>query len=96
MLAANAALRKEIVPKPVPVPPEEQARRSSRKLSRRPRWQTAGWAWLLERVFGVDGFRCPRCRGPLRLRCVVINPPATLKILSGLARSRAPPGGLRP
>jgi len=30
VLAANAALRKEIVPKPVPVPPEEQARRSSR------------------------------------------------------------------
>ena len=45
-----------------------------------------------ERVFRVDGFACPGCGGPLALRCVVVNPPATRRILDGLRRATGPPG----
>ena len=44
---------------------------------------------LVERL--VDGFACPGCGGPLALRCVVVNPPATRRILDGLRRATGPP-----
>lgn len=91
VLAANAAWRAEVVPKPPAPTREEKLARKGRKLARKPRWQGLGWADLLERVFGVDAFRCSRCGGRLSLRCVVINPPATTRILRGLFGSRAPP-----
>ncbi len=50
------------------------------------------WSDLLERVFRVDGFACPGCGGPLTLRCMVLNPPATRRILDGLRRATGPPG----
>ncbi len=67
----------------------------SGRLTRRPvgrsRW--VSWRRLLWRVFAVDGFACPRCGEGMRVRGVVL-PPATLTVLSGLARSaRGPPGG---
>jgi hypothetical protein len=31
------------------------------------------------------------CGGPLTLRCVVVNPPATRRILDGLRRATGPP-----
>lgn len=46
----------------------------------------------MERVFRVDGFACPGCGGPLALRCVVLNPRATRRILDGLRRATGPPG----
>jgi hypothetical protein len=33
----------------------------------RPRPDRAAWSSLLHRVFGVDGFACPTCRGPMVL-----------------------------
>ena len=45
----------------------------------------------LEQVFRVDGFACPGCGGPLMLRCVVVRPPATRRILDGLRRATDPP-----
>ncbi len=80
-----------MVPKATPLTLKERLARKRRKLARRPRWQGYGWADLLQRVFGVDAFRCAHCGGRLRLRCVVINPPATTRILRALAPSRAPP-----
>lgn len=51
------------------------------------------WAALLERVFGVNGFACPRCDGQMQLRGVVIGRPATTKVLAGLRMAaRGPPG----
>ena len=91
VLAANAGWRAEVVPKPPAPTREEKLARKRRKLARKPRWQGLGWADLLERVFGVDAFRCARCGGRLSLRCMVINPPATTRILRGLFGSRAPP-----
>jgi hypothetical protein len=79
VLAANAAWRAEVVPRP-----------------RHPRMRLAGerpsWHDLLERVFRVDGFACPGCGGALALRCVVVNPRATRRILDGLRRATGPPG----
>ena len=45
---------------------------------------------LVERLF--DGFACPGRGVPLTLRCVVVNPPATRRILDGLRRATGPPG----
>ena len=50
------------------------------------------WSELLERVFGVNAFACPGCGGALTLRCVVVNPPATRRILDGLRRATGPRG----
>ena len=50
------------------------------------------WSYLLERVFRVDGFAGPGCGGALALRCMVLNPRATRRILDGLRRATGPPG----
>ena len=60
-------------------------------LTREPTRDTPGWADLLLRVFGEDVLVCRHCRGPLSLRAVGVYPPATTRILDGLARARAPP-----
>ena len=96
VLAANAAWRAEVVPSPPPESPEAAKARRAKRLTRHPRMRLAGerpsWSDLLERVFRVDGFACPGCGGPLALRCVVVNPPATRCILDGLRRATGPPG----
>ena len=91
VLAAHSAWRAEVVPRPPAQTRAERAARRRRKLARRPRGDAPGWAEWLHRVFGIDGFRCDRCGGRLTLRCVVIYPPATTRILRGLVRGRAPP-----
>ena len=52
---------------------------------------------LLWRVFSVNGFACPLCGERMKVRAVVIWPPATTTILDCLsaARSRGPPALLR-
>jgi hypothetical protein len=96
VLAANAAWRAEVVPRPPAENPNEAKARRAKRLTRWPRMRLAGerpsWSDLLERVFRVDGFACPGCGGPLALRCVVLNPPATRRILDGLRRATGPPG----
>ena len=96
VVAANAAWRAEVVPSPPPETPDEAKARRAKRLTRHPRMRLAGerpsWSDLLERVFRVDGFACPGCGGPLTLRCVVVNPPATRRILDGLRRATGPPG----
>ena len=79
---------REVVPPPPLLSRKERSRRRRRKLTRRPRGPGLGWAALLDRVFGHDLFRCKRCHGPMRLRAVVVNPPASTRIL---ARAPAPP-----
>jgi hypothetical protein len=96
VLAANAAWRAEVVPSPPPETPEAAKARRAKRLTRHPRMRLAGerpsWSDLLERVFRVHGFACPGCGGPLTLRCVVVNPAATRRILDGLRRATGPPG----
>ena len=94
LFAGRSAWRSAVVPRPSPDRPGDAEARAAKKLARKVRVRISsrhlGWAELLAREFQVDGWRCPRCAGLLRLRCVVVRPPATLRILRGLA-SRAPP-----
>jgi hypothetical protein len=71
----------------------DRERRQKRKLARVPARspRTPGWADLLARVFQIDILACPRCNKPMQLRCIVIHPPATTRILRGLGAPRAPP-----
>ena len=58
------------------------------------RWGSAGgygWAELLKRVFGVNGWECPDCGKRMRLRTVVEGSPAALTITKSLLRSTGPP-----
>jgi hypothetical protein len=95
VLAANAAWRKEVIPKPKAEPAEAACARRSKRLTRTPRVRLEGerpsWSDRLLRVFGVDGYRCPGCGGRLVLRSMVVNPPATTKILRGLEKAQGPP-----
>ena len=50
-----------------------------------------GWAELLKRVFGVDGWQCPACGKRMRLRTVVEGTPAASTITRSLLRSTGPP-----
>ena len=98
VLAGNAAWRKEVIPAPKAETPQaveaRRASRLSRKLRGKVERERAGWAELLERVFGVHGYRCPQCAGPLVLRTIVLHPQTTRKILKGLERARGPPPGV--
>jgi hypothetical protein len=51
-----------------------------------------GWAELLQRVFGVDALRCPRCGSTMRLVAAIEDPDIARKILECLKLpARAPP-----
>ena len=74
---------------PRPLVPESHRRRPRR-------WRT--WSQLLWRVFGLDGWLCPHCTKPMKLRTVVIGPPATIRVIDGLERAAragpAPPAAV--
>lgn len=93
VFAANSAWRSEVVPKPPKVSAPGKKRRQGRRLSRKPAAspRTPGWAYLLARVFKIDAFQCPHCGKPMELRCVVVRPPASTRVLRGLGAPRAPP-----
>jgi hypothetical protein len=95
VLAGNASLRDEVVPKPPAESASAAQLRRSERLTRRARLRVEGerasWSELLRRVFGVDAYRCPGCGGRLALRTLMVNPPATTKILRALERAQGPP-----
>jgi hypothetical protein len=70
VLAANARLRRKVVPKPRKARSE---RKRVQEAAPRPRPDRAVWSSLLHRVFRVDGFACPTCRGPMVLHTVVVG-----------------------
>ncbi len=50
------------------------------------------WAELLQRVFGVDALRCPRCGSTMRILAAIEDPDIARKILECLdLPARAPP-----
>jgi len=102
VFAANAAWREEVVVDPAELARRREADAASRadrtlarrkRRSARRRWSSwCPWSDLLERVFGHRGLNCPSCGRTMRLRAVVVGPPATTRILAGLARfARGPP-----
>jgi hypothetical protein len=89
VVAPRPKLRSLLVPRRPPRAKTKRLVRRERRAKRRGRWEP--WAELLRRVFGGDGFRCPHCSGLLRLRTVVVGPPATTAILRDLALGSAVP-----
>jgi hypothetical protein len=99
ILAGNAAWRPEVVPK---VPTSTEAARAERaalrlvkaedrKATSERAEQALCWAELLRRVFRVEGWQCPHCAKPMKLRSIVIREPATTRVLSGLLKATGPP-----
>ena len=99
VLAGNAALRAEVVPKvPTSTEAEREARAALKRVKAESRRETTAraeerrcWAELLKRVFEVDGWACPHCNKPMKLRSIVIREPATTQVVSGLLRATGPP-----
>lgn len=99
VLAPNAAWRADIIPKPEE---KKKEHRMKRLLSerRREKFKSEGekggrdrrksWSELLWRVFGEEGWTCPRCGKEMLLRCVVQQNAVAHKILQGLG-GRGPP-----
>jgi hypothetical protein len=48
------------------------------------------WAVLLQRTYGVDAFRCPRCTSPMRVMSTLVEPFVVQKILAHLGLPTAP------
>ena len=91
VLASRSRLRGRVRPKApkARTRPASVGRRLSKRGRGRSRWRS--WSALLWRVFGVNGFACPKCGEAMTLRTVVL-PPATLRVLASLGRSaRGPP-----
>jgi hypothetical protein len=86
VLAPHHRWRAEVVPKP---PRPKAARERLSRGKGNPRW--LAWSELLWRVFRVDGWACPLCARPMRLRAVVDDPSATVRILDAFRRGRDPP-----
>ena len=99
VLAGNAALRADVVPRVATSTEAQREARAALKLVKaEDRRETTAraeerrcWAELLKRVFEVNGWACPHCNKPMALRSIVIREPATTKVVSGLLRSTGPP-----
>jgi hypothetical protein len=76
VLASRSSWRRAVIPK-API------RESNGSLSRgnghpcQTSERRFRWGDLLKRVFGVDSWSCPTCFGRMKLRAVIIYPPAT-------------------
>ena len=90
VFGGNHRWRREVIPPPPRTP------RDRRPLSRGPTKRATNpdrstWAELLKRVFGKDGWACEVCAKPMTLRALVVNPPATTRIVRGLHVATGPP-----
>jgi hypothetical protein len=88
ILAPGASQRDRVVPgdarEPSPEPPSDSDPRGRARRMR--------WASLLQRVFEVDGLRCPHCGSTLRLIAAIEDPAVARQILECLKLpARAPP-----
>lgn len=73
-----------------PVQSQSDSERPREDSETRPR--RLGWAALLQRVFGLDALRCPRCGATLRLIAAIEDPAVAQRILECIGLpARAPP-----
>ena len=92
LFAPRSKWRSKVLPQYRKEAREERKRKMHRKLvkgdsePRENNW--VSWAYLLRRVFGVDGFSCPNCSKTMRVRNVLLGGSLTKKILRGLSRHR--------
>ncbi len=93
VLAPNAKLRAQVVPKPSPeAAPVGHAAVSEQNGSHRP--GRPSWVQLLKRVFDLDLAHCPNCGGELTIIAAILDRPVIEKILTHLGlQARPPPQG---
>ena len=48
------------------------------------------WALLLQRTYGVDALRCPKCTGRMRAMATLVEPATVKKILAHLGLPTEP------
>ncbi len=91
VLATNARLRAQVVPKPSPeVAPVTQAAVSEENDT--PRTVRPNWVRLLKRVFDLDLVHCPNCSGKLTIiAAAILESPVIEKILTHLGLQARPP-----
>ena len=97
VLAAHAAMRREVVPKgdEPDRPPAPPAGIELGPLSKKPKASIGHtqmtWAQILWRVFEVSGWHCSVCGEKMHLRHVMEGGPTTKSVLAGLMKAAAPP-----
>ena len=98
VLAGNAALRAEVVPRVATSTQAQQDARAALKLSKqeckrsRRAEEALCWVKLLQKIFKVNGWECPHCQQPMALRTLVRGPTTTFtRILTGLEKATGPP-----
>ena len=90
VLAPNAKLRSQVVPKLAEDKPNETTA-DEEFLLPKPK-QYISWARLLKRVFNIDIETCPHCQGKMKIIAAIEDPPTIVKILNHLGLpARAPP-----
>ena len=97
VLAAHAAMRREVVPKgdEPDRPPAPPTGIELGPLSKKPKASIGHtqmtWAQILWRVFEVSGWHCSVCGEKMHLRHVMEGGPTTKSVLAGLMKAAAPP-----
>ncbi len=90
VLAPNAKLRAQVVPKPSPeTAPVRQADVSEQNGSHRS--VPPSWVRLLKRVFDLDLAHCPNCGGEFTIIAAILERPVIEKILAYLGLQARPP-----
>ena len=82
MLAPNAKIRSQVVPKKKEEPDPKSETPKSKRIS---------WAKLLKRVFSIDMENCTQCGGKLELVAAIMETKAVEKILKHVGRPYKPP-----
>jgi len=99
LLAPAARDRSRVVPAPQlvddgPRDDEQEAivlANEDDERRRRPTVRKLLWAALLQRVFGIDALRCPKCDGRMRVIATIIEAKVVKAILDALGLESAPP-----
>ena len=69
---------------------EKMANKLSKGEGGSTKYHLTSWAYLLKRVFDVEGFACPQCGEGMILRAVFVRPPLSMTILASM-NWRGPP-----
>ena len=95
VLAPNAKLHAQVVPREPEVPAQEAKPAECDASCAHHRPVRLSWAKLLKRVFEIDMEHCPNCGGELKIIAAILEQPVIEKILTHLGlQARAPPRAL--
>ena len=94
LFAARSRWRKHVMPLYTKQMKQKRLEKMANKLSKGEgsctTYYNTSWAYLLYRVFGVEGFGCPQCGEEMMLRAVSVLPPLAMTLLRAM-NWRGPP-----